>query len=120
MTFLSLVLLGVIARSGRSTVIVCNKTGASIQQLEIAACGQSRRFTAISDRESVQLELPQSGIGGEIVLSVDQALIWHGEYLEPGGGYHVSLHLQRGGGVNSSITQSAWQRLLQPFLNPNL
>lgn len=118
--FLNLALLVAIARSNTSTVIVCNRTGALIHDLEISACGQSRRFESISDRESIQLELTSPGTGTEIILTVGDAVMWRGEYLEASGGYHASLHLQRDGHIDASITRSAWQRLLQSIFNTSL
>ena len=94
----------------RSWVAVENDTGANLSQLTITACGQQRVFHALADRSSVRFVLAGHGDASEVALSTadNTGPSWHGEYIEPTGGYRVLIHLRRGGQVESQVLWSLW------------
>lgn len=100
-----------IFRSGSSRIVVSNETGGEIPELSVAACGQSRVFRQIAERESVRLELAPRGGESDILLSTNGVPMWRGEFVEPRGGYRAILRLRRDGRVDASVTLSWWQNL---------
>ena len=98
-------------RSGASRVMVYNRTGTDIEELTVSACGQSQTFHNLGDGESVRLKLAPTGAASEATVTTNGAVMWHGEYLEPRGGYRAIIRLEAGGEVEASTSISWWQRL---------
>jgi hypothetical protein len=98
------------ARSRVSKVIVYNDTGAAIAELTISACGQSRTFRDVGERDSVRLKLASAGSASELVLATNGVPAWRGEYIEPTGGYRAVVRLRAGGQTTCSTWISCWQR----------
>ena len=97
-------------RSGASRVLVYNETGASIAELGITACGQSQLFRNVADASSVRFKLAPTGRESDLAVVTNGTVMWHGEYLEPRGGYLAVVRLRRDGQVECRISVSWWQR----------
>lgn len=104
-------------RSNVSSVVVYNETGATITNLTLSACGQSRTFHDVADQESVRLKLQRDGSESDVAISSSGAPLWRGEYIEPRGGYRVVVRLRREGQTQSRATISWWQHLFHPSDN---
>lgn len=98
--------------SNTSWVVVCNNTGVAIPELTISACGQSRRFRDIEDGASVVLKLAPRGGASEVAVSLrGPKPLWHGDYIEPTGGYQAIVRLGRNGEVEYSMAISWWRHV---------
>ncbi len=102
-----------LSRSRASLVIVYNATGSAIPELTISACSQSRAFHEVGDRESVHLKLAPRGGESDITVATNGVALWRGEYIEPAGGYRVTVRLRGDGQVETSSTISWWQTWLR-------
>jgi hypothetical protein len=121
---LSLVILVVAAfvaiiLSDASHVIVYNQTGASIAALKVTACGQTRVFLNLDDQDSFRWKLAPTGELGEIALetAADPPWRWQGSYIQPRGGFRVTLRLWPDGEVEAYTQMSLWQRLFHDAPN---
>ena len=103
-----------IVRSAASRVVVYNETGGVLDELTVTACGQTQSFRSVHERESVRLKLQPGGEASEITVSTNGAIMWHGDFVEPRGGYRAFVHLRRDGQVECNTTISVWQKLLRP------
>ena len=113
LVLLALFAAGVIS-SRTSWVAVCNNTGAPIPRLTVSACGQSRTFLDIDDKNSVILRLDPTGSASEVaVFLAGEKPLWRGDYIEPAGGYHAIVRLGRNGEVDCSVSLSWWQHILE-------
>ena len=113
----ALLVLGVaaglaISRSNASRIVVYNETGHPLEALSITACGQSRTFHDLGERESVRLKLAANGGASDIAIATNGIAMWRGDYIEPRGGYHAIVRLRRDGQVESTTITSWWQTLL--------
>lgn len=102
-----------VLRSDTSRVIIYNQTGAPIVGLKVAACGQQAVFRNVAEEESFRWKLAPTGAASDIELetAVVPAWRWRGAYIEPRGGYRVTLRLWPDGGVEVHTQISLWQRL---------
>ncbi len=119
----ALLVLGVaaglaIARSNASRVVVYNETGHSIEDLSITACGQTRTFRDLGERDSVRLRLAANGGASDIAIATNGIAMWRGDYIEPRGGYRAIVRLRRDGQVESTMITSWWQTLLKANFTP--
>ena len=101
----ALAVLGAVAslailRLNCSRIVVCNDTGETIDELTVAACGQSRTFHGVEDGSSVRFKLSQQGAESEISVSVAGVERWKGDYIEPRGGYFAIVRMRRGGEID--------------------
>ena len=78
-----------VARSNASRVVVYNETGGSITELAVSACGQSKTFQDVGERESVRLKLTAAGGESDIAIATNGLAMWRGDYLEARGGYRA-------------------------------
>jgi hypothetical protein len=103
-----------IARSNTSKIILYNETGTAISALKITACGQETVFRNVAEEESFRWKLAQTGAPGEIAIETasDPAWRWRGGFIEPHGGYRVTLRLWPNGEVDLQTQISIWQRFL--------
>ena len=109
----ALLAIGILS-SNTSWVAVCNNTGATIPELTIAACGQSRTFHDLENQNSVVLKLASRGGAGEAAVFLgDTKPFWHGGYVEPTGGYRAIVRLGRNGEVECSTFVAEWQHILE-------
>lgn len=98
-----------VARAWVSRVVVYNETGADLAELTVSACGQTRTFRDVADQESVRLRLAATGGESDIAIATNGVPLWHGDYLEPRGGYRAIVRLRAGGEVECSTMISWWQ-----------
>ncbi len=100
-----------VGRSGESRVMICNETGATIPDLTVTVCGQQATFTSLEDGGSARFTLQPTGGESEIALFTNgvSTPFWHGDYVEPSGGYRAIVHLQRNGEVVCHTSLSWWQ-----------
>ena len=98
--------------SNTSRVMVCNLTGENISELTVTACGQSQTFYHVEEDESVRLKLKATGTRSEISVTTNDVAMWHGEYIEPRGGYRTIVKLGRDGHVEAVTTISWWRTLM--------
>ena len=105
-------LLIALANSRTSQVVIYNETGENVGELTVTACGQSRVFHDLRDRDSVHFALDPTGSESELALFTNAAApaLWHGDYIEPRGGYRAVVRLRRDGEVECRTSVSWWQR----------
>ena len=110
-----------VVRSDVSRLIVFNETGTPLGGLHVSACGQARSFQQVPVEGSVRWKLAPRGSGTEITLetAAKPPVRWQGGYLEPRGGYVVTLRIWPDGQVEAHTQISFWQRLFKgaPDLN---
>lgn len=99
-------LFDAVISSGVSRIVVYNELGVALPELSISACGQTKVFHDLGDRESVRVKLASMGAASDIVVATNGATLWQGEYIEPRGGYRAILRLRRDGQVECSTTIS--------------
>ena len=97
-------------RSNVSRIVVFNESGAALPELTVSACGQSQTFHEVADGDSVRFSLKGAGAESDITLSTNGTPIWHGEYVQPRGGYRAMIHLERGGQVDADVSVSWWRK----------
>jgi hypothetical protein len=104
-----------VIRSGTSTVVVYNNTGAPLPPLRIEACGQARLFPALAEKESVRMRLDTTGSESEVKLELatEPAWRWSGGFVEPRGGYRLTVRLYPDGQVETDTQLSIWRRLFK-------
>jgi hypothetical protein len=110
-----------IRRSDTSEIVVYNLTGAPLPPLRVAACQQTRTFPALPEESSFRWKLARKGPGSEVELELaqDPPWRWQGSYLEPRGGYRISLRLWPDGQVEEHRQISWWQRIIKGAPNIN-
>lgn len=101
-----------VARSNASRVLVYNETGAPIAQLTINASGQTHTFHDVGEYESVRFKLSPTGGPSDIAIVTNGVEMWHGDYIEPSGGYRAIVRLRRDGQVECTTTICWWRSLL--------
>jgi len=104
-----------IVRSNTSRIIVYNNSGERLPGLRLGACGQSHLFAGLDDEDSVRWKLGPNGPGTEVELEMaaETPQVWHGVYIEPKGGYIVTLRVQPDGSVESHSQIAFWRRFLR-------
>ena len=98
-----------LVRADTSRILVYNNTGETIAELTVTACGQSRTFREVEFGDSVRLKLVPTGGESDITILTNDAVMWHGDYIEPRGGYFAVIHLNRNGDVESRTSLQAWR-----------
>lgn len=90
-----------VLRSDTSRIIVYNETGERIAGVKVSACGQAAMFRNLEEQDSVRWKLSDTGGAGEIELetAAEPPVRWKGGYIEPHGGYVVTLRLWSDGSV---------------------
>lgn len=98
--------------SDRSRIVIYNETGNPIGALKVEACGQSIVFRNLADEGSVRWDLAARGSESDIALetAVEPAWRWRGGYVEPRGGYRITLRVWPDGQVEEDSQISVWQR----------
>ena len=104
-----------VLRSESSRIIIYNQTGESIAILKVAACDQSTLFRKVEEEGSFRWKLNSAGDPGEIELETVSEIPWkwRGAYIQPSGGYRVTLRLWPDGEVEIDTQISLWQRLFR-------
>lgn len=103
-----------VLRSDASRIVVYNQTGAPLAALKVSACGQWTFFRDVGEEGSFRWKLAPGGSEGDIELETvtEPSWRWRGAYIEPRGGYRVTLRLWPDGEVEVHTQISLWQRLL--------
>lgn len=122
----SLLLLSVsgyvaVLRSNTSRIVVYNQTGAPIAALRAVACGQTNLFRNLAEEDSFGWKLSPTGDASDIELemAVEPPWRWRGGFIQPRGGYRVTLRLWPDGEVEAHTQVSFWQRLVHGAPNIN-
>ena len=99
-------------RSGTSSIAVYNETGMRIPGMRLAACGQNHSFPEMPVDGSFRWRLAPVGSESEIELETagEPVIRWRGGYVEPRGGYRITLRLWPDGQVELHTQLSVWQR----------
>lgn len=105
-------LAGAILRSNRSRIVLYNQTGEPLALLRLSACGQSTVVRDLPDEGSFRWKLNPAGSASdiEVELATDPPRRWRGSYVEPRGGYRVTLRIWPDGQVEEFVQISIWQR----------
>jgi hypothetical protein len=103
------------AQSISSTVVVYNLTGENLRQLTVEACGQSASFMDVTDESSVRMRLRPTGHGSAIAIESrgESGWQWSGVFIEPQGGYRVTIRIFPGQHVEAHTQHSLWRRVLE-------
>jgi hypothetical protein len=98
--------------SDTSTIVVYNETDHPLPPLLVRACGQTRTFSRLADRESVRMNLKPDGAESAIhlELATDPPWKWDGELMRPHGGRRVTIRLLPDGLVEAYDQISWWRR----------
>ncbi len=98
--------------SNASTVVVYNETLDSIAGLRLSASGQSTTRRNLPEGESLLWTLQPKGGGTELELELatEPPHVWKGGYIEPTGGFRVSLRIFDDGVVEYHAQISIWRR----------
>jgi len=98
--------------SDTSTIVIYNETGAPLPPLLVRACGQTRTFIALAERESVCISLKPSGNASAIHLELATQPLWqwNGEQIHPRGGERVTIRLWPDGQVEAFREISWWRK----------
>lgn len=109
------------SRSGASCIVVYNETGQDLPGLRLAACAQTKSFRSIPAEGSVRWELAPHGDASEIALELasEPPVKWEGAFVEPRGGYIVTLRLWPDGQVEGHTQVSYWQRVFNGASGPD-
>ena len=99
-----------------SWIVVYNMTGEPLPPLRIEACGQSRLTPPLPNEGSYRWKLAPRGTPSEIALemAVDPPWRWRGGYIEPQGGYLVTLRIWPDRQVEEHFQFSFWQQVFHP------
>ena len=97
-----------LVRADTSRIVVYNNTGEAIEELTVAACGQSRTFRGVEADSSVRFKLAPTGGESAIAISTNSAVLWQGDYIEARGGYYAIVRLNRDGDVECHTSLQAW------------
>jgi hypothetical protein len=118
---LAAALLVALHGSDTSRIVICNETGAVIPALKVEACGQSTWHRRLEEDGSFRWQLAPKGGPGEIALetATEPPWRWRGAYIQPRGGYRVTLRLWPDGQVEAQTQISFWQRLFYGALDIN-
>jgi hypothetical protein len=110
-----------VLRSESSRIIIYNQTGEPIAILKVAACSQSTLFLKVEEEGSFRWKLEPEGSPDEIELEAVSEFPWEwrGAYIQPTGGYRVTLRLWPDGEVEVHTQISLWQRMFRgaPSIN---
>jgi len=110
-----------VARSDVSRIIVFNETGETLSGLRLSACGQATSFRNLPAESSIRWKLEPLGSASEIgvELAAEPPVRWLGGYIEPHGGYVITLRLWPDGQVEAHTQISFWQRAVKGAPNVN-
>lgn len=104
-----------IVRSRDTRIILYNQTGAPLGPVRLRACGQSITVLQLEDEASYRWRLEPHGGESEIVIeaATKPPLEWRGGYVEPRGGYRVTLRIWPDNQVEDHTQISVWQRWIE-------
>jgi hypothetical protein len=103
-----------ISTSNTSRIVLYNQTGEPLPPLKLTVCGQTKVLGSLPADASIRWDLMQSGAPSAIELEFGVAppLFWQGGFVEPRGGYRITLHVWSTSRVEVHSQISFWQRLL--------
>ncbi len=103
-----------IYKSNTSSIIVYNQTGRELSVLKVVGCAQTAVFYRLADEDLVRLKLVPEGQPSEIDIEAtgQKPIRWKGGYIEPKGGYRVTLRLWPDGTVELHTQISFWHRMI--------
>jgi hypothetical protein len=101
-----------VVRASISQIIVYNESGVPLKGLRLSACDQTFDVGEIRHHGSYRIYLGSKGKPGEITINGGESmpLSWHGGYIEPSGGWLISLRVLRDGEVMFHDQISWWRQ----------
>ena len=100
-------------RADASTIVIYNETGYPLPPLLVRACGQTRTFAALANRESVRIHLKSGGSESAVHLELGNRPPWQwdGPLIKTHGGYRVSIRLWPNHQVEAYTAVSWWSSI---------